>query len=345
MIMAGLMTMGRGQETIEFTSYFNGGLPFCSQCGTPGQYACSPDSNGQTLGQWNNGVVNFVDPVPAGNHITAVRVTLHGAWSCNPEGTPLAMFGVTLNGIIHGVRESTKGANKCKCDTCDTFESFSFPFRNTIPGYKYRASNSLKIDLYSNSICVNRVIVAVDYKPIVANSPLPQSYVSVDIPSGLDAGTCGICNSNKRQWCSKSGNNSVNIGFNDPLPTGVVVVGAELYYSYGFSEKCYNNYYSTLFATLQGVEIGNARLVDTSFRSKCGCYGDSIFNSVFYQRGWPSYNYKGKNDIRFSVSKYTESQGNICIGRIGINLLYYSFNETSTLTGIEKIEASTVILN
>jgi len=39
--------------TTSFTTYFSGGLPFCSQCGTAGQYACSPDANGVTLGNVN----------------------------------------------------------------------------------------------------------------------------------------------------------------------------------------------------------------------------------------------------------------------------------------------------
>ena len=35
----------------NLTLSFAGGLPFCSQCGQPSVYACSPDAFGATLGQ------------------------------------------------------------------------------------------------------------------------------------------------------------------------------------------------------------------------------------------------------------------------------------------------------
>ena len=44
-------TATAAQFFTNFTLSFGGGLPFCSQCGQPSVYACSPDAFGATLGQ------------------------------------------------------------------------------------------------------------------------------------------------------------------------------------------------------------------------------------------------------------------------------------------------------
>jgi hypothetical protein len=45
-----MLETGAAVEYANLTLSFSGGLPFCSQCGTPSAYACSPDAFGATLG-------------------------------------------------------------------------------------------------------------------------------------------------------------------------------------------------------------------------------------------------------------------------------------------------------
>jgi len=309
----------------NFTYYFKGGLPFCSQCGTPGQYACSPDSNGVSLGEWNTGSIIFTDPIPIGNYPVSMIVEVHGAFSCNAVGQRL-MFGVSLNGLTHGVRDSGKGVNGCKCDTCDGVETFTFSFINGVPGYYYLTSNTIKIIPYLDSICVNRVFVQITYDPLSTNFPLPERFLQIPIPPAYDRVGCPVCNANLNQWCSAYNNNSLTLSFQDPLPSGVYAISIGVYISANLMERGYL-YASTLTSTLQSTTVNIVTLTETAWRERCGCMADYVFESGVYQRGWPAYSYGGVNKVNFSVRKYSESYGNVCIGRLGIKIVYYNLED------------------
>jgi len=310
----------------NFTQYFTGGLPFCTQCGTAGQYACSPDANGVTLGQWNSGNVIFTDPVPSGNHPVSIVVEVHGAFSCNAVGERL-MFGVSLNGLVHGVRDSGKGINGCKCDTCDGFESFTFSFLNGVPSYYARTSNTIKILPYKDSVCVNRVEVKITYDPITTSFPLPERYVPITIPSNYDRVGCSVCNANLNQWCSAPNNNTLTLSFLDPLPYDVYAISIGVYISANLMERSFNLMYTDVSCSLQSTAVTYVSLGEAAWKERCGCLGDYIFESETYQRGWPAYVYGGENRVSFSVKKWTESQGNVCIGRIGLKIVYYALSD------------------
>lgn len=318
------------QSTANVTHYFTGGLPFCSQCGTKGQYACSPNDSGTTVGNWNDGVISFVDPTPSGSVVREISVTLYGTWTCTTTSSYKAMFGLVLNGVTHAVRESIKGTNYCQCDTCDAAETLVFGYRNGIPSFNKGGSNTLKVDLYTNSLCLNRALIT--FKYYTTNDELDHVYKALTIGKEHSTRDCNICAGTTAHWCSKANNNTLALKFNDPIPSGTVAVGADVFISYNFNEKSHSSSpYSTLTVNLQSTTIGSQKLVDSAWRSACGCYGDTQFNSVFYQVGWPSYVYGGVNTLYFTVSKGQQSYGNICLGRVGVDIIYYAFGNEKAL--------------
>src|SRR3989338_5546899 len=70
---------------------FSGGLPFCSQFGAQGQYACSGTSS------WNSSFA-FTDRTPKGSLVTAITVELDGSYGCDFTGSFQAL--TFLNNIV-----------------------------------------------------------------------------------------------------------------------------------------------------------------------------------------------------------------------------------------------------
>lgn len=210
-------------------------------------------------------------------------VSVYGAYTC--DGTKRAMFGLSLNGNVHGVRETVKGTTLCKCDACDGVETFTLTFRNGVPGYYYKTNNYLQLVMYRDSVCINRVEVTISYDPILTSppTPLPEYYLPLPIPTGYDRAGCAVCNKDLGQWCSASNNNTLQLSFKDPLPSGVLLVAVDAYISLNMMERS-TGYLTTLSTNLQGNTIqSSVSVADSSFREKCGCLGDYAFKSEMYQ--------------------------------------------------------------
>lgn len=325
LVLLGFLALSQSQSA-SYIHTFTGGLPFCTQCGKLSEYACSPDAQGSIIGNWNNGAVQFNDPIPSGNYPTGMIVTIRGSYSCNGLGSR-TMFGVALNGYVHGVKETSKG-DACKCDTCDGQETVSVSFRNGVPKYKKGTANFLQILPYTDSLCINTVNVTFTYAPATPSppTPLPEYYMDLKIPVADRVG-CPVCNDDKDQWCSTASNNTFTINFQDPLPQGFnYLVAVDIYASFNFIQKA-SYRYTIVEAKLQSERIQSKTISDLNWVDKCGCLADYQFLSSTYQRGWPNYVQKGTNTISFSVDKYSQSYGNVCIGRLAIKLVYYPAGE------------------
>lgn len=267
----------------------------------------------------------------------SMTVKVYGTWSCD-TATDDSMFGLALNDIVYAVREAEKGTSDCKCNTCDNFETLSFSFRNGLPNYnRGGAYNRLRFLMYRNSVCLNRVEVTINYD--TSGTELPHMYKTLPLPQSSG---CSICNGGTNQWCSSgTSNNTLNVEFTDPLPAGALLVGVDVHFSYNFVQRA-STYLTTLATSLMGTSIYSATMSDSYFTSMCGCYGDGTHLSTFYQRGWPGYVKGGKNTLKLEVKKYSSSYGNMCFGRLGVDLIYYfvDLNGEATIQRMPAIAAA-----
>jgi len=190
-VVLALAVVAFAQSSGSFTNtfYLSGGVPFCTQCGAQGQYACS--SGG--VGNWQS---NFMvrDPVAPGSAVSGIEValigtapnsltpsrihaigsrsysltrfslSLCGAGSFACTWTP-SVLAVTINGVPVNTLQSG-GSNACQCNTCDgslvysiTFPSFNLPY------YSYGGSNNITINVLSGSVCLNAVNITTSWAP------------------------------------------------------------------------------------------------------------------------------------------------------------------------------------
>ena len=236
---------------------------------------------------------------------------------------------MSINEYTLGVRDTSKGINQCKCDTCDGAEAFSFSFRNGVPTYKYGVVNFVKFEVYQDSICINRVEITITYAPRTLSppNPLPEYYLPFFIPPEFDRVGCPVCNADKHQWCSASYNNTMQLTLKDPLPINTFLVSADAYISLNYIQRP-SFYLTTLTASIQETAIATESVSETGWKETCGCLGDMSFQSPYYQRGWPGYQYQGLNKITFTANKHSESAGNVCMGRLALKLVYYNSTDT-----------------
>ena len=149
------------------TFYLSGGLPFCTQCGAQGQYACS--SGG--VGTWQSEFV-YRDPVPTGSMLSRLDITLIGTRGAGERMHMCALtrwtgsvVGVNINGVPVNILQSG-GSNACQCNTCDgaiTYSAVFAPFN--LPFYSYGGSNNVTLSILSGSICLNAVNVTTSWDP------------------------------------------------------------------------------------------------------------------------------------------------------------------------------------
>lgn len=214
----------------------------------------------------------------------------------------------------------------------------SFSHSQGTPKYVHGGTNRLRIDMFRNSICMNRIVVKIDYDSDVGQY-LPHVFKSVplkSIPGGQDVG-CNVCNSNGNQYCTPTSSLSttVSVNFTDPLPSGSLLIAADVYFSYNFVQRSYYSSNPTSIAVkLSDTAIGSSTFPDAAFTDKCGCYGDSFFRSPFYQRGLPGYTEGAVNNLYITFTKYySATYGNMCVGQFYIDLIY-----THATTGVSELQ-------
>ena len=147
---------------------------WCTMC-SGSSYSCNPPWSGS--GNWNNGIRNFSDPIPGGNVITSVSVTVNQA-DCG--------YG-TLCVYINGVLLQCKPAyGNCNCGSC---WPMTFTYSGALPGYNYGGTNSIQLTISGGSgiqaICVSSANICFNYAPSCVQSGAPSSASASPNP------TCG----------------------------------------------------------------------------------------------------------------------------------------------------------
>jgi len=260
--------------------------------------------------------------------VSDIVLLVFGTFACNGNGGR-AMFGMSVNEYTMGVKDISPRSG-CLCDTCDGAERFSFSWRNGAPTYKYGITNFFKFEVYTDSICINRIEATLTYQPRTS-SLLPEFYLPFTIPPDLDLVGCPVCNGvEQNQWCSAALNNTLALGFKDPLPVGAQLVAMDVYLSLNLVEKSRLSP-SNITVSVQGVPLGVTEIRDTNWRDKCGCLGDFTLQSEVHQDGWPGYVPQGLNYLEVTVQKHEVNFGNVCVGRVHLKIIYSDPEEPGAL--------------
>ncbi len=164
-----LPKIGHSQST-STTVYWSSG--WCSICGGS-SYACNPPWSGS--GNWNNGIRNFGDPIPAGCTITNTCVTVNKA-DCGYGTMCVSINGININ--------CAGPVGDCWCGNC---WPQTFCLGGAIPGYNYGGTNSVQITISGGggeqAVCVSSAVISFNY------SCCTQSVN----PSGASASPNPVC--------------------------------------------------------------------------------------------------------------------------------------------------------
>lgn len=160
-------------QSASTTVYWSSG--WCTIC-SGSTYSCNPPWSGS--GNWNNGIRCFSDPIPAGNVITGVCVTVYKS-DCGYNN-----MCTTING--QSVQCLTSPGYHCVCGTCDPQ---TFCKSGALAGYNYGGSNCLQLSIsggyYEQAVCVSSATITFTYAPACTQSTAPVSA------SASPSTTCG----------------------------------------------------------------------------------------------------------------------------------------------------------
>ncbi|EFA81967.1 protein kinase [Heterostelium album PN500] len=119
-------------------------------------FACSPDENGQTRGDWNDGKQTFQDPLPVGSTLKAVGFELLGTFNCASDSSVKTQLLILLQGEEIGNIFTVSAESTCMCANCYTNVTIpSYPV--IVPLYNYSGINMLSINVMKNGICLFNV--------------------------------------------------------------------------------------------------------------------------------------------------------------------------------------------
>jgi len=273
------------------TYFFSGGVPFCTQCGAEGAYACSPLGNNPEVGLWNNGTIPFFfNDIPQSSAVTSITVTVYGSYGCSST-TSTAVIAATLNGQVFDVHSQSSGT-ACKCNTCGgpiVFQSALNNFGLPLTYFKNLDNNELQLQIFNDVVCINKVEISV-----TASSAIPK--VSVwELTTTPSQSTCGVtCSDDSNCWNTYT-SSSYDVTIQDPLPKGSVLLNAAV------------QIYGTSSST-SGYNI-SAVLVDTLIGTNLPAWTNQVCSgrlqldmASIYQNGWPGYAYGDLNTVTLSAS-------------------------------------------
>ena len=147
---------------------------WCTIC-SGSSYSCNPPWSGS--GNWNNGIRNFSNPIPGGNVITSVSVTVYKA-DCG-----YGSLCVYINGVL---LQCKPPVGNCWCGNC--FPQ-TYTYSGALPGYNYGGTNSIQLTISGGSgiqaICVSSANICFNYAPSCVQSGAPSSASASPNP------TCG----------------------------------------------------------------------------------------------------------------------------------------------------------
>ena len=149
----------------------------CTIC-SGSQYSCNPPYSGS--GNWNNGIRNFADPIPGGNNMTSVTVTVYKV-NCG-----YGNLCVYINGVLLQCKPPSPGGYNCWCGSC---WPEAYTFSGALPGYNYGGTNSVQLTISGGSneqaVCVSSANICFNYAPSCVQSGAPSSASASPNP------TCG----------------------------------------------------------------------------------------------------------------------------------------------------------
>ncbi|MES2285610.1 MAG: PKD-like domain-containing protein [Bacteroidota bacterium] len=152
--------VGTSQTACTSVSWSSG---WCTICGGS-SYACNPPWSGS--GNWNNGIRNFGDPIPGGNNMTSVCVTVRKA-DCGYGTLCVSINGFTL--------QCLPPIGDCWCGNC---WPQSYCFSGAVPGYNYGGTNSVQITISGGdsyqAVCVTDASICFNYAPSCIQSGAPS---------------------------------------------------------------------------------------------------------------------------------------------------------------------------
>jgi len=316
LLLVALFSIAHAQpSTYNLTLFFGGGLPFCSQCGEAGAYSCSPYGNVKSIGNWNNGTLEFNNPLPKGVFASSITATVYGSYGCSQSGS-VAVFSVSLNGNVLDIQQGSSPTT-CKCNTCEggvVFSGETNLFNELTYGYNYNNPNLIQVYAYNEVICVNRIEVVITSSK---NAPQIDYWQGSFSPSRSDCTQpCGVP---RKCWNSDLVGSQV-VQFNDPLPENSLLLAAavQVFGSSRFGPSSQN-----ISAALVGQFVGSA---PCNFAT--GFCGGNVYLSTdsFFQDGWPGYAYGGQNSLTLSIEA-----DYIMVGTFVLQLYYYGGANVSTV--------------
>lgn len=144
---------------------FSGGSANCSACpeGSPqSHYACSNGFDGN----WNQGQLQFKNPIPSHNFITAIYVTLIGRFNCQILQPSASVISTLQGETLH--QSSNLPPDPYGCGGCtNCMVAYDYPpiISDSWPSYQYGndAINTVDIFVVQNSICLSNVILRFNY--------------------------------------------------------------------------------------------------------------------------------------------------------------------------------------
>ncbi len=152
-----LLPIVGSSQSASTSVYWSSG--WCTICGGS-SYACNPPWSGS--GGWANGNRNFFDPIPWGNTMTSVCVTVYKA-DCGYYQLCPQINGQTV--------QCLGPIGDCWCGNC---WPQTYCFYGALPGYTYGGTNSLHLALWGDAICVSSATITFTYTPSCIQSVAPS---------------------------------------------------------------------------------------------------------------------------------------------------------------------------
>src|SRR3989338_2693344 len=269
---------------------FSGGVSFCTQCGSPGMYACSDKSS------WTGGNLTFLDQTPSGNTITSFLLTTTGSYACGSGISSLMIGAVQNTAITTAIAAPT--TNHCACNTCDgavTVSSSEFPWGFAL---NYGGKNTFSLSVFNNPACLDETTLTAYYKP---SAPYYATGITVNSPSNDPSVICGRGGA---LFCSITSTCTI-LSFNDPLPKGSLLISATVNIFGNFfprSPSCADSrqgYVTFAAQTFSPTSISNS---DSCFNTNSCSAPWSNSSPSLYENGLAGYRYGASDSFTLTIT-------------------------------------------
>lgn len=165
--------LARDDRQVSIRLEFEGGSENCSICHQQdgiyfnSSFACSDGSNGD----WNDGNIDFEDPIPPHHVLIQVAASLVGRYNTKYQLEGCELIIILESGIVN-ISRTPKDPEGYFCPHCAVrVNATSKPIFAGWSGYRYGTTNTLSIDIADdrNDICLNFVDLTLFYVPANPN--------------------------------------------------------------------------------------------------------------------------------------------------------------------------------